>query len=150
MCIGRAGTALLRQRISGFQGSELWWRWLSEKQHHCLHYAIRGRSGVVVFSSRRRDTKCSRDWSSDVCSSDLVEEQARSLRRGRSQVFLRRDEWVPDHHPLFWKCKARLRGLILSFESAQAAALCFPAKRGCLARILPRLHWCVSVSLFCS
>src|SRR2546429_9970833 len=23
------------------------------------------------FSSRRRDTRCSRDWSSDVCSSDL-------------------------------------------------------------------------------
>src|SRR2546429_3761669 len=31
--------------------------------------------GVVVFffffSSRRRHTRCSRDWSSDVCSSDL-------------------------------------------------------------------------------
>src|SRR2546422_5434164 len=34
-----------------------------------------GRVGVVVvvffFSSRRRHTRCSRDWSSDVCSSDL-------------------------------------------------------------------------------
>src|SRR2546429_3662057 len=31
------------------------------------------RSGVVFFffSSRRRHTRCSRDWSSDVCSSDL-------------------------------------------------------------------------------
>src|SRR5256884_6680015 len=29
--------------------------------------------GIVVFffSSRRRHTRCSRDWSSDVCSSDL-------------------------------------------------------------------------------
>src|SRR2546429_6233864 len=26
---------------------------------------------VVFFSSRRRNTRCSRDWSSDVCSSDL-------------------------------------------------------------------------------
>src|SRR2546422_6228120 len=26
------------------------------------------------FSSRRRHTRCSRDWSSDVCSSDLGEE----------------------------------------------------------------------------
>src|SRR2546422_6419427 len=26
---------------------------------------------VVFFSSRRRHTRCSRDWSSDVCSSDL-------------------------------------------------------------------------------
>src|SRR3989449_985712 len=29
------------------------------------------------FSSRRRHTRCSRDWSSDVCSSDLSTEQAR-------------------------------------------------------------------------
>src|SRR5256884_498740 len=29
------------------------------------------------FSSRRRHTRCSRDWSSDVCSSDLLEELPR-------------------------------------------------------------------------
>src|SRR2546429_5129279 len=29
-------------------------------------------SGVFFFSSRRRHTRCSRDWSSDVCSSDLT------------------------------------------------------------------------------
>src|SRR2546429_4599749 len=28
-------------------------------------------SGLFFFSSRRRHTRCSRDWSSDVCSSDL-------------------------------------------------------------------------------
>src|SRR2546429_7122628 len=28
-------------------------------------------SRFVFFSSRRRHTRCSRDWSSDVCSSDL-------------------------------------------------------------------------------
>src|SRR5687768_17654872 len=28
------------------------------------------------FSSRRRHTRCSRDWSSDVCSSDLIAELA--------------------------------------------------------------------------
>src|SRR2546422_6199790 len=28
------------------------------------------------FSSRRRHTRCSRDWSSDVCSSDLTRDQA--------------------------------------------------------------------------
>src|SRR5207245_4110730 len=27
---------------------------------------------AVVFSSRRRHTRCYRDWSSDVCSSDLL------------------------------------------------------------------------------
>src|SRR3989449_7512353 len=30
-------------------------------------------SYFFFFSSRRRHTRCSRDWSSDVCSSDLVE-----------------------------------------------------------------------------
>src|SRR2546422_5184964 len=29
--------------------------------------------GFFFFSSRRRHTRCSRDWSSDVCSSDLLE-----------------------------------------------------------------------------
>src|SRR2546422_8425095 len=29
-------------------------------------------SFVFFFSSRRRHTRCSRDWSSDVCSSDLL------------------------------------------------------------------------------
>src|SRR2546429_2105290 len=40
--------------------------------------------GVIVFffSSRRRHTRCSRDWSSDVCSSDLV----RSGHRFRSET----------------------------------------------------------------
>src|SRR2546429_5029213 len=34
-------------------------------------------SPVFFFSSRRRHTRCSRDWSSDVCSSDLnVEPEA--------------------------------------------------------------------------
>ena len=28
---------------------------------------------LFFFSSRRRHTRCSRDWSSDVCSSDLGE-----------------------------------------------------------------------------
>src|SRR5256884_7845046 len=32
---------------------------------------------IFFFSSRRRHTRCSRDWSSDVCSSDLVREKER-------------------------------------------------------------------------
>src|SRR2546422_8809273 len=65
------------------------------------------------FSSRRRHTRCSRDWSSDVCSSDLkrqdspvvfeqcdrlpgrVERQAPAPFRARDPVgFLRVDERV--------------------------------------------------------
>src|SRR2546429_4407212 len=39
-------------------------------------YTLIGRWFVFFFSSRRRHTRCSRDWSSDVCSSDLsMEEQ---------------------------------------------------------------------------
>src|SRR2546429_9642773 len=32
-------------------------------------------AGGFFFSSRRRHTRCSRDWSSDVCSSDLGNER---------------------------------------------------------------------------
>src|SRR6266498_2790769 len=35
----------------------------------CAHAPTR--RGCVFFSSRRRHTRCGRDWSSDVCSSDL-------------------------------------------------------------------------------
>src|SRR5258705_569090 len=33
------------------------------------------------FSSRRRHTRCLSDWSSDVCSSDLTDEQAAAFER---------------------------------------------------------------------
>src|SRR3989449_2918801 len=39
---------------------------------------------VFFFSSRRRHTRCSRDWSSDVCSSDLL--AAKKLTFGLWQV----------------------------------------------------------------
>src|SRR6266498_5203739 len=38
------------------------------------------------FSSRRRHTRCGRDWSSDVCSSDLLEQRS-GLSRGEMQQF---------------------------------------------------------------
>src|SRR5216684_7450436 len=42
------------------------------------------------FSSRRRHTRCSRDWSSDVCSSDLIDRRVR-LRMARQAVLERPD-----------------------------------------------------------
>src|SRR5437868_1282278 len=44
------------------------------------------------FSSRRRHTRSKRDWSSDVCSSDLDERRPRTLRfdRGENRLMLRR------------------------------------------------------------
>src|SRR5262245_66555426 len=37
-----------------------------------------------MFSSKRRHTRCLSDWSSDVCSSDLLEPQALLARQDRS------------------------------------------------------------------
>src|SRR5690606_41005446 len=41
---------------------------------HALAAGVLGRLGplLIFFSSRRRHTRFSRDWSSDVCSSDLL------------------------------------------------------------------------------
>src|SRR2546422_8439437 len=41
--------------------------------------------GFFFFSSRRRHTRCSRDWSSDVCSSDLGEAQRIKLAKELSK-----------------------------------------------------------------
>src|SRR2546429_4109575 len=41
---------------------------------------------VFFFSSRRRHTRCSRDWSSDVCSSDL--EEVSRLQKEKPQALL--------------------------------------------------------------
>src|SRR5690606_39854558 len=38
------------------------------------------------FSSRRRHTRFSRDWSSDVCSSDLAMDIAARLRSGMTSI----------------------------------------------------------------
>src|SRR6266542_1162335 len=43
-------------------GDEVWW----------LLATARGVRQLFFFSSRRRQTRCYRDWSSDVCSSDLA------------------------------------------------------------------------------
>src|SRR3989442_15003265 len=37
--------------------------------------------GCFFFSSRRRHTRCGRDWSSDVCSSDIGAVFERQIRR---------------------------------------------------------------------
>src|SRR5687768_15436072 len=47
---------------------------------------------VFFFSSRRRHTSCSRDWSSDVCSSDLPDAVS-TLRRCVEET----RDWVETH-----------------------------------------------------
>src|SRR2546422_6565752 len=53
---------------------------------HTYYLSMHMRFFVFFFSSRRRHTRCSRDWSSDVCSSDLGQcgendHQRRAVRR---------------------------------------------------------------------
>src|SRR5690606_40479610 len=45
------------------------------------------------FSSRRRHTRFSRDWSSDVCSSDLRQIQYKCRKYGIE--FIEADKWYP-------------------------------------------------------
>src|SRR6478752_9864169 len=48
---------------------------LDRMLHTALHdmiYLSNAELAVIFFSSRSRHTRCSRDWSSDVCSSDLM------------------------------------------------------------------------------
>src|SRR5256884_1724118 len=40
---------------------------------------------IFFFSSRRRHTRCSRDWSSDVCSSDLRRLPVHTVGFGKEQ-----------------------------------------------------------------
>ena len=48
-----------------------------EKEEQAGTIAVRDRQGKIEFlASRRRHTECSRDWSSDVCSSDLFFDDA--------------------------------------------------------------------------
>src|SRR5687768_9871404 len=59
-------------------GAGYWGPWTAQRVR------ISGPGGGVLFcvfffSSRRRHTRCSRDWSSDVCSSDLALTQARKF-----------------------------------------------------------------------
>src|SRR5207245_5850426 len=47
---------------------------------------------IFFISSRRRHTRCYRDWSSDVCSSDLAPEatvKAKIVRFGRTEALSR-------------------------------------------------------------
>src|SRR5256884_6485653 len=53
------------------------------------------------FSSRRRHTRCSRDWSSDVCSSDLLPITA-SARRWR--IFPNCECGFTASSTAIWKC----------------------------------------------
>src|SRR6266436_7951132 len=65
----------------------------------CNIYKIKTRLlGLFFFSSRRRHTRCSRDWSSDVCSSDL--EHHGEMRLNQSLLNCEDEA----RHPLAYAC----------------------------------------------
>src|SRR5271157_2459472 len=57
---------------------------------------------VFFFSSRRRHTSCGRDWSSDVCSSDLLglpqESRPAHQGHGQEQLGLSKAAQLPSRH----------------------------------------------------
>src|SRR5690606_39818316 len=63
---------------------------------------------LFFFSRRRRHTSFSRDWSADVCSSDLALLRAALERRGRLLFRLARtslaDELLNRGHMNLWSC----------------------------------------------
>src|ERR1041385_7803627 len=63
-------------------------------------------AAIVLCSSRRRHTRCSRDWSSDVCSSDLF--YRIGTARGKSVCVMLCDEW--------FECKGDIEGYVRQDE----------------------------------
>src|SRR2546429_395279 len=105
------------------------------------------------FSSRRRHTRCSRDWSSDVCSSDLRADQGADCRPNRwpgaahgtrRRGVLPRGFWPPRGRP---PAKRRERRTNLLEKSRRENSAAFPehhrrnhheeAGRAGFARLLP-------------
>src|SRR5256885_9157328 len=79
-----------------YSGSVWCSAWINGRVVNVLHVGVHTRGiglrlvvailvgglSVFFFSSRRRHTRLQGDWSSDVCSSDLVGRRARGRRRG--------------------------------------------------------------------
>src|SRR5207245_7421077 len=65
-------------------------QYISHNHHTLSHYRLT--LFFFFFSSRRRHTRCYRDWSSDVCSSDLPCHCLATARWSHSPGLL---EWPP-------------------------------------------------------
>src|SRR5436309_12320658 len=79
---------------------------------------------MFFFSSRRRHTRFSRDWSSDVCSSDLIERDGKipgafSCTRGMLEFWI--DPQSPYAKPIFQQDKKFVFHCAGGLRSALAA-----------------------------
>src|SRR2546422_11583956 len=91
--------------------------------------------GLFFFSSRRRHTRCSRDWSSDVCSSDLERDGAPRGGGGDGAVIRGLGERRPSR-PVGVElaaatvdCQRHVRRSVRGSESPNAIAVATPASR---------------------
>src|SRR6266436_3927556 len=83
------------------------------------------------FSSRRRHTRCSRDWSSDVCSSDLFPDTWLHLFSSDTQVVEKGSAYLARVAPFYALFGA---GMSLYFSSQGAGKMALPFAAG-MARL---------------
>src|SRR2546429_2967412 len=81
--MNQSGAACVWRCVDGGSG------WVVVARGRCVGPTLGwdGGCSFFFFSSRRRHTRCSRDWSSDVCSSDLIEHAHAKLVRRHPHVF---------------------------------------------------------------
>src|SRR6266436_6478326 len=87
---------------------------------------------VLFFSSRRRHTRCSRDWSSDVCSSDL-------LPCSKNEVS--RMSMCRPHSNICGTSSSQLTARSTAFLKARRASACVVAMKTIGQCWPPRLGW---------
>src|SRR5216684_1685112 len=88
---------------------------------------------LFFFSSRRRHTRCSRDWSSDVCSSDLFRAKVQSMT-GQSD-----GDYTPRQAAYDLK-KLRAKNLITKLGRSRRYELSPPSMRAVTALLVLREH----------
>src|SRR2546429_1289852 len=76
------------------------------------------------FSSRRRHTRCSRDWSSDVCSSDLVRQSEQSVYTNCSDCRTSNRELIPCSSKVFVKPSESWREPNVRLEISNSRSNC--------------------------
>src|SRR5256884_5473190 len=93
-------------------------------------------SRIFFFSSRRRHTRCSRDWSSDVCSSDLFRAVSHRRSAVRGQQSLRALS-RPSAQSADWSDHSYLSAAFLRLSPQPHSEL---DSRGALRSLLPLSH----------
>src|SRR2546429_2096047 len=78
---------------------------------------------VFFFSSRRRHTRCSRDWSSDVCSSDLTDQWPWEFKSANKP-----SDTLPPRNPLPFDCVLFVNSAAPSIYTKQLSDLLWAHK----------------------